>query len=367
MRHFDRYRRMAFGALLLVLLACGTREDQQPDDLSSTIISVDTVPSLVIPSMATDDSVNFGSVRSITPLSNGQLAVLDRSSRTIRIFAADGKQVAEFGRNGAGPGEFKFPIWIGECLPDTLLVIDANLGRLSLFDLTGRFVRSHDHTYGDAASVCNQRGQIIGMYASSSDGMPTAQSPLYSGTITRVNIGGLAQVLDTVPLYYNRPMGRLTYLAVSDGVMFVGRADSAFVEKRDLSGNTLARFPLGRTGVAPSTAQYAAEVEVMLRMLSRPEDRVRPREILMKVEAPASMPAFRALFADPSGAVWAVTSPAGDSVTILEGLDSLGQRFAPMHLPGDLDIRAVGRDHIVAIAEDADGTQRILMFRLTRR
>lgn len=358
---------MRFAPLLLLVSACSSATDQQPDNTSSTVISVDTVPSLVIPSMATDDSVNFGSVRSIALLSNGHLAVLDRSTRTIRIFTAEGRLLTEFGRNGAGPGEFKFPMWIGECLTDTIAVIDPNLGRLSLFDTKGQFARLYDHTNGDAGSACNHSGQVVALHVLGSGEMPSADSPLYEGTIVRTDLGNPPTVLDTVPLAYNRPMGRLTYLALAGDLVFVGRADSAFVEKMTLDGKSVARYPLGRSDVAPTPAQYAADIDVALKALSRPEDRVRPREILLKVPAPATMPAFRALFADPTGAVWAVTSPAGEPATVLEGIDSLGQRFAPIRLPGDLDIRAVSRDHILAIAEDADGAQRILMFRLTRR
>jgi hypothetical protein len=102
-------------------------------------------------------------------------------------------------------------------------------------------------------------------------------------------------------------------------------------------------------------------------MISPPEERVRPREILMRIPAPATMPAFRELLADPTGAVWAVTSPAGEAVTVLEGIDSLGRPFPPLRLPGDLEVQAVGRDHILALAEDADGTQRVLVFKLTRK
>ncbi|MBL0179623.1 MAG: hypothetical protein IPP98_10935 [Gemmatimonadetes bacterium] len=361
------HRNCQLGALMLLVAACSKPADPGTNGMSPTTVTVDTVPSLVLPSIGANDSVNFGSTKFVARLANGELAILDESSQTIRVFGADGKSLREIGRRGEGPGEFQFPMWLGECRPDTLFVIDPATARISLFDSQGQFVRQHPFKSRGSMMACDVTGQVLRLDIIGSTEMPSEQSPLYQGTVTLVGFDAPDRVLDTIPLYRNRPMGQQGWIASANGTVYVGRGDSGFVESWRPGDSARTRHPLGTAGRAPTAAQYQAEIERWLRMLSRPEDRVRPREILEKIPAPAAMPAFRALVADPTGAVWAVTSPTGDAVTVLEGIDSLGRPFQPLRLPGDLDVHAVGRNHIVAIAEDADGSQRILVFKLTRK
>lgn len=353
----------------LTLPACSSERtaDSGTNGMSPTIVTVDTVPSLVLPSIGPNDSVNFGSTRSIARLTNSELAILDGSSQTIRVFGTDGKSLREIGRRGEGPGEFQFPMWLGECRPDTLFVIDPATARVSLFDSQGQFVRQHPFKSRGSMMACDVTGQMLRLDIIGSTEMPSEKSPLYQGTVALVGLDAPDRLLDTIPLYRNRPMGQQGWIASANGTVYVGRGDSGFVESWRPGDSTRTRHPLGTAGRAPTAAQYQAEIERWLRMLSRPEDRVRPREILERIPAPAAMPAFRALLADPTGAVWGVTSPAGEAVTVLEGIDALGRPFPPLHLPGDLEVQAVGRDYVLALAEDADGTQRVILFKLTRR
>ena len=353
--------------LALAALSGCTSTRTGEEAVSPTTVTVDTVPSLVLPSIGPNDSVNFGSTRSIVRLANGALAILDESSQTIRVFGAAGESLREIGRRGAGPGEFQFPMWFGECRPDTLFVIDPATARVSLFDSQGRFVRQHPFKSRGSMMACDVTGQVLRLDIIGSTEMPSEQSPLYQGTVALVGFDAPDRVLDTIPLYRNRPMGQQGWIASANGTVYVGRGDSGFVESWRPGDSTRTRHPLGTAGRAPTAAQYQAEIERWLRMLSRPEDRVRPREILERIPAPAAMPAFRALVADPTGAVWGVTSPAGEAVTVLEGIDSLGRPFQPLRLPGDLEVQAVGRDYVLAIAEDADGAQRVILFKMTRK
>lgn len=357
------------GVGLIVLSACGAGDKADPatNGMSPTTVTVDTTPVLVLPSIGPDDSVNFGSARSVALLGNGEIAVADPSIRAVRLFSPNGRLVRTIGRPGEGPGEFQYMSWVRECRPDTLFVADDAQGRVSLFGTDGRFIRQHPFRVGAGSTSCDSTGQLIRLDLIGSPGMPGDQSPLYLGTVSLVGFDQPDRVLDTIPVFLNRPMGQQSWIAVANGSIAVGRGDSALVNFMSASGAHLARHALGTAGRAPTAAQYQAEIDRWLRMLSRPEDRVRPREILMRIPAPATMPAFRAILADPTGAVWAVTSPAGEPVTVLEGFDSLGRPLPSLRLPGDLDVHAVGRDHVLAIAEDADGAQRIIVFKLTRK
>jgi len=69
--------------------------------------------------------------------------VCDRQDWAIKVFDSNGRFVRSIGREGTGPGEFKFVAEIA-FLPDgRLLVQDWDLDRASLFMKDGQFISSH--------------------------------------------------------------------------------------------------------------------------------------------------------------------------------------------------------------------------------
>ncbi len=90
----------------------------------------------------TDEAQWFSSVRGVGRLSDGSVAVVDRTSSEVRIFASDGRHLRSMGRHGDGPGEFRSPyvLWV---LPgDTLWVGDYRPWRYVVFTAEGEWVRN---------------------------------------------------------------------------------------------------------------------------------------------------------------------------------------------------------------------------------
>lgn len=77
-----------------------------------------------------------GSVR----LTDGRIVVANTGSRELRVFGPDGVFQATIGRDGEGPGEFRWPSRIRMLGPDTILVWDQSLQLVSLFGLDGHFL-----------------------------------------------------------------------------------------------------------------------------------------------------------------------------------------------------------------------------------
>ncbi len=79
----------------------------------------------------------MGAVR----LRDGRIVVANSGAHQLRIYDANGEHVVSSGGAGSGPAEFQFLSWIG-ATADSLFTWDSALQRLSVWDQSGRFVRS---------------------------------------------------------------------------------------------------------------------------------------------------------------------------------------------------------------------------------
>lgn len=91
----------------------------------------------------------FGYVGQVLLLSDGGVAVVDRSPLRVALFDSAGQFTTARGRAGEGPGEFGAMPAVREVSPDTLLAWDPMLKRFTWFDLTAggvrtRMIRSSD-------------------------------------------------------------------------------------------------------------------------------------------------------------------------------------------------------------------------------
>jgi len=99
-------------------------------------------PILSIGAREGDGPQIFFQVRHAARLSDGSVAVVDGSSREVRVFTGTGAHLVSMGGRGEGPGEFGSP-WLLWVLPgDTLWVGDYLPWRFNVFSAGGEFVRS---------------------------------------------------------------------------------------------------------------------------------------------------------------------------------------------------------------------------------
>jgi sugar lactone lactonase YvrE len=70
-----------------------------------------------------------------------RLFVVDSQLQAICRFDLEGRPAGQFGRRGAGAGEFNFPTHISVDLSGNLLVTDSMNSRIQVFDPEGRFLR----------------------------------------------------------------------------------------------------------------------------------------------------------------------------------------------------------------------------------
>jgi len=132
-------RRPAAAALIL-LLACRAGEAE------FDAMHVANAPALAAEEVVRvgsldDPDVGFSRIGGIAVDDQGDAYVLESQDRQIRVYSRDGSRLRTFGRDGAGPGEFRNARLIG-FRRDTLAVGDANLGRITLFARTGEVLET---------------------------------------------------------------------------------------------------------------------------------------------------------------------------------------------------------------------------------
>jgi hypothetical protein len=128
---------MAAATLVLLLLpACSPDTDPYTGEADAPEWVIASEPSVSIGEVDGPPEYVLSRVMSVLLLPEGLVAVADGGSNTVRIYGPDGDFVRQLGREGDGPGEFRYLNEIQLVDPDTLLAYDSEHGRLTTF-LTG--------------------------------------------------------------------------------------------------------------------------------------------------------------------------------------------------------------------------------------
>ena len=154
LRTHPRITLLPTAAILLAACESGTQSPATTDSPGVEIVTsdpfnsaatcrADAEPMLTIGDETGDDeALWFSTIRGMGLLSDGAVAVVDRSSAEVRVFGPDGLHRLSMGRSGEGPGEFSNP-WFLWVLPgDTLWVADYRPWRYNVFTRDGQFVRA---------------------------------------------------------------------------------------------------------------------------------------------------------------------------------------------------------------------------------
>jgi hypothetical protein len=111
------------------------------------------------------DEDMFAELTSLDVDSDGNIYILDRKDKKVKIFDSAGKFVKKFGEEGQGPGEMYVPVSIQLTHNDEVVIGDAGNQRLAFFSLEGEFLREMS-TAAKATALAlpmiDSQGNIIG-------------------------------------------------------------------------------------------------------------------------------------------------------------------------------------------------------------
>jgi len=307
----------------------------------------------------TDGDVTFRRIRALLSLPDGRLVVAHASSPAeLRLVSPGGRLLSSIGRGGEGPGEFGSigDIWWTE--PDTLIVYDPTLLRMSWFSLETGFVESQP-VQVPATDIGVPRRRLQGRF---SDGTFVATPDILfpgrggSGRMSwwalRVRPGG--SVVDTLGYFPAYGFVTLSSGAVTPRLFapragsvvdssgyYRGIGDDFTVDHYDRTGRHVRRFERAYR------VREASErmIEAVLDRAEYP-NRDDARRILKERYRPGPLPAYgRDWRIDREGHLWIPGYPAPSDATVAWtvfgpegrwlGEVEIDRRFRPMEIGSD--------------------------------
>lgn len=331
-----------------------------------------TVPDsgVVIGAVDGPEEYVLGEVGGVALDEEGRIWVGDTQAKEVRVYEGGGSFVARISRDGEGPGEVRNISGMAPA-PDGIGVLDARLGRVTVFDREGavsrafRIGRPYMILQHGAPIAFDEDGRFY-------DRTPLSSAPL-ADTIAVITYSPAGEPLDTaviggierdhlviavngVPrMSFPRPFAPEASLAFGpDGTVHFSRGDTYRIEVLSPAGDTLRVI---RREIRPRPVGDEAREAAMATLAEAYERAGTPMP--PGIELPGTRPAIEALRVDREGNLWVLTA-SDPSWKILEwaihGPDGryLGAVATPV-----MNIMDIGEDYVAGVARDELGVPRV--------
>jgi hypothetical protein len=358
---------------------------------ASTVVAqarwtVDAKPMLDVRGLNEAGAVTFGSINWATRLRNGTVVLADAAGPAVHFIDAQGKVTKSTGRSGSGPGDFRTVTWVSQCGAEGIFAWDFPQQRVSIYDETGSFKSSFRFGPGGGGAqfltACNANGALFAFAGTRR--LPPESTPDPAESTFRMVMAGIPTLVsskgDTIARFPEvvtgemvaanggggpRPLGIATHFAVGEDRLWLGMTDSSQIAVFALDGKRIGSIPVTMPPRPVTKVNYESATDLFLSIVPA-QARTRFRDMMLSVPPPKQMPAFTGVLADPSGLIWAVLSAPGDPDTQLRAFGRDGRVVANVSVPLNLNVFEVGADYVLGSREDADGEQRLVLFKLNR-
>ena len=341
-------------------------------------------PTLLIGSANSEELIR---PRDAIRLDDGRLVVTDEGSRQVKFFAPDGRLLRAVGRQGRGPGEYATLWTVRPFGPDSLMVFDYNLERVSILDSQGSFGRSFTVVFGPNYWAQGVLHDSLVFLASPGEGQRRNDSAgIYWDSTWFVLYRGADLPIDTIGRYalaeragrasarqraYH--FGHRLQFALAHDRVYVGWSQSYEIGEYTTDGKLLRlirRAYERRPVTAEVKAQFRADYEAMVRAEAgdvTPEQMRRFLEFVDDADYPEYLPAYSALLIDADGNLWAedyrIHTESESRWTVF---DSTGRWLGTVDMPDGLQVLEIGRDYVLGLRKDDLDLERVSLHALGR-
>lgn len=364
--------------------AGGSRGDGV-EEIEVAATALDSLPVIVVDSASLQIGAADGAAAYLlhiagapVTLSDGRI-VVPNGQAEIRYYDSAGHHERTVGRLGGGPGEYR-QLWSIYRLPgDSLLVLDARLGRVDIRDGSGRFVRSQavetqqaSFPIGllwlpDRSAVYLAGGwdRIIRRAAG-----PQAVTIQDTSFLIRMSLhDARSDTIGVLPAdwingassaYVSVALAGNPLVAVSPAGIAAAHGDRFFVRWYDTSGalrRTIRALIEPRSVTAEDRAAHERTIVREVRGRAR-------EELRLQVQYARHVPALTRLRFDMSGQLWLRrwVPDGADSVEWLV-FSGTGWPAARLQLPTALRVDEIGTDYILGRFRDEDGVESVRRYR----
>ena len=323
----------------------------------------------------------------IVGLSDGGFVVAHRRGSQLLWFDSDGKFVRSAGRLGRAPGGFMV---LGDILAmpgDSVLAVDPEVERVSVFGPDGEFARLESVDFREAGSpsvvAVLPDGSLLGtrefVFAEGmSAGLNRDSLPL---VILRPG-GGLENTATDFPTSEHwlfdfgeglaggaLPFGGESHVAATADGFWFGSGDTPELTHHSADGRRLRILRWdSQLEQLPEERVEKFKADAMATGGSNPAALAEMRNFLQDLPFPGTTPSLGGMIVDSEGALWvgpyhAWTEPAGGWWTVF---DSAGRRLGMVDIPVGFEIRAIGTERIYGMWTDDEGTESVRVYGLNR-
>lgn len=320
-------------------------------------------------------------------MSDGRIAVANQGAFDLRMFDPEGRHLWTTGGEGDGPGEFRAIELLGRFGPDSILVQDFRLQRLSVFDDAGGLARSFQVDSEEELRFPRPEGVLEG------GGIVVRQSQVYTAGEATTGIdrgvwrlylaepsGRVVETLAELPgaetfvlsqerslSVWNLAFGRSGFIRVGGGRVAVANNDGYSVRILDARGAPVQVVRQRREPVPTSEADFDAFAESQLADVENEGRRTRIRRMLTDMTRHGTFPAFADIRLDRSGNLWVEEyRRPGDERPVWQVFDRDGVLTARVRTPPGLNVLDVGDDYLLGLVRDELDVERLRLHRLVR-
>jgi hypothetical protein len=336
-------------------------------------------PILDIGGTSESDVISY--IQRVIRLPNGNLVLTNVEPREWRVYDSTGRLLVRTGRVGQGPGEFETIDLVGVYGSDSLLFLDRDGGRFSVFTTDGRFVRtmplpsfpgySYDMLFfGDGSlalvrqveermNVTGPSRRKVGLYRASLDGKHIDSIGVFASTEM------FTRILDNGREDMQIPFGKQAAYAFRDSLAYVGSADAFEIMIYGQTG-TLHRIIRWKGMPRPVTAAMLAEYERRTAETYPPRFVEDFRRNFKAAPKPSTLPTYDVLVADEGGNLWVREYAILGEPTSWLVFNPDGRWLGKVSGPPGMEMTQIGGDFAIGVDRDEESGQRVRIYRIRK-
>jgi hypothetical protein len=332
------------------------------------------VEELRIGSVEGDGPEIFGQVYGIAADERGQIWVLDRQARELRVFDARGGHVRTLGREGGGPLEFRDPIGLARSPDGTIWVADPGNNRYSIWNQDGTHAENRQRPIagymvpwpgmvdGEGRLVdigSGAEGRVILLFDHAGAAVDSLPMPRLDGAETfSLQLPGGGSMTASVPFTPG-----ISSTLDPRGFLWSGRSERYRLVQQELRGGDTVRIIERAWQPAPVTREDRERAVEGLAWFTDQGGRIDAGRI------PSTKPAFATLMVDDRGHLW-VAPPRGEGEPgrVFDLFDPEGRYLGVLRTPVTINplYTHFAGDHLYTVATDELDVPYVVRMRIER-